>query len=98
MEIDCSPQTKNHYTLKNVRLETGFIEDGTKIKGTQTELSCVEVKDGKIEKFFPNDKQLTNAIDAKGMLVLPAFKDLHVHLDQTLYGQSGNRNRTYCNG
>lgn len=77
---------KENYILKNVRLETGFIKDKTGIIGTKTELFSIEIKEEKIENINKNDVQLTDAIDAKGLLMLPTFKDMHIHLDKTLYG------------
>lgn len=86
MEVIHTKLAQGNYTLKNVRLETGFITDENGIAGTQTELFCVEIKGGKIAGILPNKEQLANAIDAKGLLMLPAFKDMHIHIDKTLYG------------
>lgn len=86
MENNYKARAKGSYNLKNVRLETGFIEDETGIAGTETDLFSVEIKDGKIAKVSTNNPQSADAIDAKGLLMLPAFKDMHVHLDKTLYG------------
>lgn len=86
MQTNYTAYAKGNYTLKNVRLETGFIEDESGVIGTKTDLFSVEIKDGKIAKVSANNAQLTDAIDAKGLLMLPAFKDMHVHLDKTLYG------------
>ncbi|MEX6689877.1 amidohydrolase [Danxiaibacter flavus] len=73
------------YILKNVLLETGFeYEDGEVVK-TKTDLFCIEVEDGKIKNIKPNDAAI-DAIDAKGRLMLPAFKDMHGHLDKMLFG------------
>lgn len=76
--------TGDTYTLKNVRLETGFEYEGDEVAATQTELFCVEIEDGKIKKIGPNQQE-ANAIDARGMLMLPSFRDMHIHLDKTLY-------------
>lgn len=76
---------KGNYILKNVRLETGFEYDDENIVGTKTDLFCVEIEAGKIKTITANDKN-AEAIDAKGKLMLPAFKDMHIHLDKTLYG------------
>lgn len=73
------------YILKNVRLETGFEFDGKEVISTNTALFCVEVEEGKIKGIKPNTAN-ANAIDAKGHLMLPAFKDMHVHLDKMLFG------------
>lgn len=71
--------------LKNVRLETGFeYEEGEEIS-TKTDLFLVETENGKITKIAPNNPK-AKAVDAKGFLMLPAFKDMHIHLDKTFYG------------
>jgi len=73
------------HTFKNVLLETGFEYDGEEVVKTKTALFCVETADGKIKAITPNDTG-RDAIDAKGWLMLPAFKDMHAHLDKMLYG------------
>lgn len=73
------------YSLKNVLLETGFEFEDKDVVKTKTGLFCVEVENGKIKNVKPNDSN-TNAIDAKGYLMLPAFKDMHAHLDKMLFG------------
>ncbi|MBN9337197.1 MAG: amidohydrolase family protein [Chryseobacterium sp.] len=76
---------KGNFVMKNVRLETGFEYDNQEIIHTKTDLFCVEIEGGKIKAVKPNDANV-KAIDAKGKLMLPAFKDMHVHLDKTWYG------------
>ena len=71
--------------LKNIRLETGFEYDGNEVVATKTGLFCVEMANGKIKTVTPNNSS-AKAIDAKGLLMLPAFKDMHIHLDKTFYG------------
>ncbi len=71
--------------LKNVRLETGFEYDGDEVIATKTDLFCVELIEGKIKSVQKNNPN-ADAFDAKGMLMLPAFKDKHIHLDKTFYG------------
>ncbi|WP_221887856.1 hypothetical protein [Chitinophaga polysaccharea] len=73
------------YTFKNVLPETGFEYDGEEVVKTNTALFCVETEDGKIKAVTPNDAG-RDAIDAKGWLMLPVFKDMHAHLDKMLYG------------
>ena len=73
------------YTLKNVRLETGFEYEGGDVVNTKTALFCIEVVNGKIESVKPNNPE-AKGIDAKGRLLLPAFKDMHAHLDKMLFG------------
>jgi len=71
-------------TLKNVLLETGFEYEKDEIIGTKTELFTVEIANGKIKKISSNQPN-AKAMDAKGLLMLPSFKDMHIHLDKTLY-------------
>ncbi|KAA0993338.1 amidohydrolase [Dyadobacter aurulentus] len=79
-------QNKRSYTLKNVRLETGFEYDPEgEVTGTRTDLFCIEVHEGKIKGILAN-KPAADAIDAKGLLMLPPFRDMHIHLDKTFYG------------
>lgn len=90
--IEANPKSINLYsqnqtlTLKNVRLEIGFDYDNEEIIGTKTDLFLIEIKEGKITNILPNDNQ-AHAIDAKGFLLLPSFKDMHIHLDKTFYGE-----------
>ncbi|REC50864.1 deaminase [Chryseobacterium piscium] len=71
--------------LKNVRLETGFEYKEGEVISTKTDLFLVETENGKVTKIAPNDPK-AKAVDAKGFLMLPAFKDMHIHLDKTFYG------------
>jgi len=80
-----SANTGKSFTLKNVRLETGFEYEDGEVSHTKTELFTVEINDGKIKAILPN-KPGADAIDAKGLLMLPAFRDMHIHLDKTHYG------------
>lgn len=74
------------YTLKNVRLETGFDYEEEEVIHTRTELFSLVISEGKIKSISANKSTDANAIDAKGLLMLPAFKDMHIHLDKTFYG------------
>ncbi|MGE8381182.1 MAG: deaminase, partial [Sphingobacterium sp.] len=79
-------QGKKSYILKNVLLETGFEYDGNgNVIATKTGLFSIQIEAGKIKKIGPNSTA-TNAIDAKGRLMLPSFRDMHIHLDKTFYG------------
>lgn len=74
------------YTLRNVLLETGFDYEGEEVIRTRTALFRVTISGGKIKNVFANDPGDLNTIDAKGLLMLPAFRDMHIHLDKTFYG------------
>ncbi|ASW76279.1 deaminase [Chryseobacterium piperi] len=78
---------KNKISLKNVRLETGFMYDEGEVVSTKTDLFSIEIENGKIKTISANQPHNTKAIDAKGYLMLPAFKDMHIHLDKTFYGE-----------
>lgn len=71
--------------LKKVRLETGFEYEEGEVVFTKTDLFYIEIENGKITKISTNQPNV-KAIDAKGFLMLPAFKDMHIHLDKTFYG------------
>ena len=77
-------QMKN-IKLKNVRLETGFEFIDDEVASTKTELFTIEIENGKIKNISANTND-PNTIDAKGFLMLPSFKDMHIHLDKTYYG------------
>lgn len=77
-------EEKRNYTLKNVRLETGFDYRNDEIVGTKTELFSIEIANGKIKKIS-QDQTDASAIDMEGLLMLPSFRDMHIHLDKTLY-------------
>ncbi|KFF75458.1 deaminase [Chryseobacterium sp. P1-3] len=85
MQFPYQLTAKGKYSLKNVRLETGFEYENEEVTGTKTGLFSIEIEDGKIKSVKVNDPA-SNAIDAKGFLMLPAFRDMHIHLDKTLYG------------
>jgi cytosine/adenosine deaminase-related metal-dependent hydrolase len=82
---DRTPSLSDKLTLKNVRLETGFEYDGNDVVNTKTYLFYIEIENGKISKIAPNQPN-AKAVDAKGLLMLPAFRDMHIHLDKTYYG------------
>ncbi|EPB65370.1 deaminase family protein, partial [Ancylostoma ceylanicum] len=75
---------------------TGFEYDDNEIIHTRTGLFCVTINDGKIKDVTINNPTDPKAIDAKGLLMLPAFRDMHIHLDKTFYGGDWQaiRNRT----
>ncbi|QIY89208.1 amidohydrolase [Chryseobacterium gallinarum] len=85
MQFPYQLTAKGKYSLKNVRLETGFEYENEEVTGTKTDLFSIEIEDGKIKSVKVNEPA-SNAIDAKGFLMLPAFRDMHIHLDKTLYG------------
>lgn len=72
--------------LKNVRLETSETIDKYGRIQTMTEIFNLEIdSNGRIAKIIPSRDSPSdqNSFDAKGKLALPAFSDLHNHLDKT---------------
>lgn len=83
------------YYLANVRLETGFVEetkawlDAPVITRTSTELKTLRIADGRIAEILDADAAIppdATSFDAQGQLMLPTFRDMHIHLDKTFYG------------
>ncbi len=88
----CAPTpmtlTDRHYCLSEVRLEDGFEYDGDTVIGTRTALYTLEIKDGKIAAIHAANAALPAGVpryQAQGQLLLPAFRDMHIHLDKTFY-------------
>jgi len=80
---------KNSYMLLNVRLESGYIYEDGQVAATETELRHIEIENGIIKKIQDTHLPYRSEIDcydAMGMLLLPAFKEMHIHLDKTYYG------------
>ncbi|WP_398451665.1 amidohydrolase [Sphingobacterium thalpophilum] len=80
---------KTSYTLQNVRLETGFQYDEGEVTGTHTELFDLSIEAGIINAIQPAHSTGTGTaseFDVGGRLALPSFRDMHIHLDKTLYG------------
>ncbi|WP_170834395.1 amidohydrolase [Fictibacillus solisalsi] len=81
--------TSNAYWLMNVRLEAGYQYENGAVTGTTTEHFHVRIEDGKIKEIVSAEKPLmTNLphLDAKNYLMLPSFRDMHIHIDKTYYG------------
>ena len=56
--------------------------------GTRTALYTLEIKDGKIAAIHAANASLPAGVpryQAQGQLLLPAFRDMHIHLDKTFY-------------
>lgn len=71
-------------TLKNVRLETGEYFDKRQRLQTKTELFDLKIEGKKIKQITPATKNSEEpGVDMQGKLCLPAFKDMHNHLDKT---------------
>ncbi|WP_228547331.1 amidohydrolase [Nonlabens antarcticus] len=82
--------SKSSFWLKNVRLETGFErDDNDQVIHTTTDVFDLEIVDGIIKQLKNHPTTISKdakVIDAKGLLLLPPMKDMHVHIDKTFYG------------
>jgi cytosine/adenosine deaminase-related metal-dependent hydrolase len=77
------------FLLTNVLLETGYAREGDEVIGTLTQKSAILVQDGEIVSILAPDAPAPAGVavmDAEGMLLLPSFRDMHIHLDKTFYG------------
>jgi cytosine/adenosine deaminase-related metal-dependent hydrolase len=81
--------TDSHYYLSDVRLEEGFEHEGEVVVGTRTGIHTLEIQDGRIKALHDAGAALEAALPrykAQGKLLLPALRDMHIHLDKTFYG------------
>lgn len=72
--------------LTNVLLETGEYIKENETVGTKVELFSLEITDGFISQIISAAQPIDSSqqvTDMKGKLLLPAFKEMHNHLDKT---------------
>lgn len=75
------------YWLTNVKLETGYTYEEAKISQTETEICSLLIEDGRIKRIISRiaQEEGTLTFDANRLLVLPAFEEMHIHIDKTYY-------------
>ncbi|MBB6669130.1 amidohydrolase family protein [Cohnella nanjingensis] len=81
--------TNQAYWITNVRLETGYRFSDGAVAGTETESFHVLIEEGKIMDVVSAVRPLETVLpvrDAQHHLMLPSFRDMHIHLDKTYYG------------
>lgn len=89
----CAPENLSqvnvsHYLLRNARLEEGFIRKQDVITATRTGLYDIEINGASIAGIHsPGFSSPLPAWDAGGHILLPATRDMHIHLDKTFYGE-----------
>lgn len=76
------------YWITNVRLESGYRKENDKIVATETQVAHLLIEDGKIAQIAYGALPQTELAkqDAAGLLALPSFRDMHIHIDKTYYG------------
>lgn len=78
------------YILKKVLLETGYVKENGQVRATETKMVHLKIEEGRIAEIIDSEQALpkdVKTMDGKGLLVLPAFKEKHVHLDKTYMGE-----------
>lgn len=73
--------------LKNVKVETGFVKEGNRVVSTTTESMDLVINDGKVVEFGRNlDVTADVVIDGHEKLLMPSFREMHIHIDKTYFG------------
>jgi cytosine/adenosine deaminase-related metal-dependent hydrolase len=75
--------------LRNILLESGYERDGGEIAATLTTKASILIRDGKVAAILPANAPAPAGValrDGDGMLLLPSFRDMHIHLDKNYYG------------
>ncbi|MFD0962247.1 amidohydrolase family protein [Paenibacillus chungangensis] len=75
--------------LTNVCTESGFRRENNIVTGTETERCHILIEDGKFAKMVTGAPPQTDDVqvqDVRGLLMLPSFKEMHIHIDKTYYG------------
>ncbi|UOY91858.1 amidohydrolase [Ectobacillus sp. JY-23] len=79
----------NTFWLKNVLLETGYKYEDDVVTETETAQFHLFIEDGTIQNIISANEDLpaeASYYDACGLLVLPSFAEMHIHLNKTYYG------------
>lgn len=95
------PGKNDSYILLNVRLESGYQYENGQVIATETVLRNIQIDKGIITKIFDTKSPIKKDIDcydAHEMLLLPSFRDMHIHLDKTYYGGPWKAAATRKNG
>ena len=74
--------------LKNVRLEEAYERENEHIVATRTGIYDVLIEDGhvqQVDKDIVADEDV-EVIDAQQQLLVPSFREMHIHIDKTYFG------------
>lgn len=74
--------------IKQARLEYGFQDEAGKPTSTVTKLQDLKITDGVIAEIADDIVSIDGipVIDAKGALLTPSFREMHIHIDKTYFG------------
>ena len=85
--------------IKNARLETGFNYDNDRVVGTETEMFDVLIEDGKIVEIGKDiSKENCEVLQADGKLLMPSFREMHIHVDKTYFSGPWKACKPITNG
>lgn len=90
----------NNLLIKNARLETGFEKEAEFVVKTNTEVKDILIENGVITKI-ENAIEATDGmevIDAGSQLILPALREMHIHIDKTYFGGPWKSCKPITNG
>ncbi|WP_019375816.1 amidohydrolase [Virgibacillus halodenitrificans] len=86
--------------IKNALLECGFNDEFQQPTSTITEKKDILIEHGIIKEVsdYIQDTADAEILDAMGQLVLPSFKEMHIHIDKTYFGGPWKACKPITNG
>lgn len=73
--------------IKNAKLEIGYIFEADVVTGTKTENFDILIKNGQITAIEKEiSEPFIETLQANGQLLLPSFREMHIHIDKTYFG------------
>lgn len=82
------PKNSADWWLERVLIETEIVEESDGSTSTLTQLSDVHIVDGAFSNVQAHGSTRAEGetVDGGGRLLMPTFRDTHLHLDKTFYG------------
>ncbi|MGO2083727.1 amidohydrolase [Vagococcus sp.] len=87
--------------IKNALLETGYCYENEKVVATETKTMNLLIDEGcfkKVTSLEIEETPVMTVVDAQNQLLLPAFKEMHTHLDKTYFGGEWKAPQAITNG
>lgn len=74
--------------IKQVHLETGYRYEDDLVLGTTIAPFDILIEDGRFSKIEPTIEVTSDmqVMEAHGQLMLPSFREMHIHIDKTYFG------------
>jgi hypothetical protein len=76
------------YVLSSILLDTGYAREDGEVVRTLTKKAAIFARRGRIAAVVPEGGMLPASLvvkDGGGLLLLPSFRDMNIHLDKTFY-------------